>query len=227
MRKKILIGTLITLTLLATACTNAPGEETENLIKDTDTEVTENNNLTTNNMETAKVETEMQVEPQTGNTIAVMKTNMGEMKILLYTDLAPETTTNFIEHVESGRYEGVIFHRVIEDFMIQTGDFENMNGTGGHSYKGPGTYLEDEFGEGLTHLKGALSMANAGPNTGGSQFFIVQSAAGTDFLDGKHAIFGIVYEGLGVVDEIADVEIGLADRPVEDVIIESIEILTY
>ena len=214
MRKKILISTLITLTLLATACTNAPGEETDNLINDTDTEVTENNNLTTNNMETAKVET-------------VMKTNMGEMKILLYTDLAPETTTNFIEHVESGRYEGVIFHRVIEDFMIQTGDFENMNGTGGHSYKGPGTYLEDEFGEGLTHLKGALSMANAGPNTGGSQFFIVQSAAGTDFLDGKHAVFGIVYEGLGVVDEIADVEIGLADRPVEDVIIESIEILTY
>ncbi|HIA37243.1 MAG TPA: peptidylprolyl isomerase [Flavobacteriales bacterium] len=168
----------------------------------------------------------MQIEPQTGDTIALMKTNMGEIKILIYTDLAPETATNFIEHAEAERYDEVIFHRVIEDFMIQTGDFENMNGTGGYSYKGAGTYLDDEFGEGLTHLKGVLSMANSGPNTGGSQFFIVQNADGTDFLDGKHAVFGIVYEGLGVVDDIAAVETA-SDKPVEDVVIESIEISTY
>ncbi len=233
MIKKTLISALITLAMFATACTEETStDDTQFFIHSDDfsaatkTETTENNILTTNNMETA-VETTMQIEPQTGDTIALIKTNMGEMKVLLYTDLAPETTANFMEHAESGKYDGVIFHRVIEDFMIQTGDFENMNGTGGYSYKGPGTSLDDEFGEGLTHLKGVLSMANAGPNTGGSQFFIVQNADGTDFLDGKHAIFGFVYEGIDVVDDIAAVETAYPDKPVEDVLIEGIEISTY
>ena len=208
--KKFFIFTLIITSIFSTACTKK----------------TDNNNLTTTDMETA-VETTMQTQPQTGDTIALMKTNMGEIKILLYTDLAPETATNFTEHAEAGRYDGVIFHRVIEDFMIQTGDFENMNGTGGYSYKGTGTSLDDEFGEGLTHLKGALSMANSGPNTGGSQFFIVQNEDGTDFLDGKHAIFGFVYEGLDVIDDIAAAETVYPDKPVKDITIESIEISTY
>ena len=208
--KKLFIFSLVLASIFLVACTKE----------------TENNNLTITDMETA-VETTMQTVPQTGDTIALIKTNMGEMKVLLYSDVAPETSTNFIEHAEAGRYDGVIFHRVIEDFMIQTGDFENMNGTGGYSYKGPGTSLDDEFGEGLTHLKGALSMANAGPNTGGSQFFIVQNEDGTDFLDGKHAIFGYVFEGIEVVDDIAGVETSYPDKPVEDVVIESIEISTY
>ncbi len=208
--KKFFIFTLITTSIFSTACTKK----------------TDNNNLTTTDMETA-VETTMQTQPQTGDTIALMKTNMGEIKILLYVDLVLETATNFMEHAEAGKYDGVIFHRVIEDFMIQTGDFENMNGTGGYSYKGPGTSLDDEFGEDLTHLKGVLSMANSGPNTGGSQFFIVQNEDGTDFLDGKHAIFGFVYDGLDVVDDIAAAETTYPDKPVEDIVIESIEISTY
>jgi peptidyl-prolyl cis-trans isomerase B (cyclophilin B) len=170
---------------------------------------------------------EMKLTPETDDTIAVIKTNHGDIKILLYTEEVPETTQNFLQLAREGKYEGVIFHRVINDFMIQTGDFENNDGTGGYSYKGPGTYLQDEFGEGLEHIRGAVSMANRGPNTGGSQFFIVQAQDGTTWLNGAHAIFGYVYEGMDVVDEIAAVEIDTNDKPVEDVLIETIEIGTY
>lgn len=169
----------------------------------------------------------MQLEPEKGDTIAIMTTNHGEIKILLYTDLAPETTKNFIELSKAGKYDDVIFHRVIKDFMIQTGDFENMNGTGGYTYKGKNTTLEDEFGEGLEHIKGAVSMANAGPDTGASQFFIVQADEGTSWLDGKHAIFGYVFDGMDVVDEIGNVKTGAADKPAKDVLIEKIEIAKF
>ncbi len=114
----------------------------------------------------------------------------------------------------------------MNDFMIQTGDFENGDGTGGYSYKGPGTALMDEFGEGLEHIPGAVSMANRGANTGGSQFFIVQKSDGTSWLDGKHAIFGYVYEGMDIVNEIAVVETDMYDRPLEDVKINKVEIRT-
>ncbi len=114
----------------------------------------------------------------------------------------------------------------MNDFMIQTGDFENGDGTGGYSYKGPGTALMDEFGEGLEHIPGAVSMANRGANTGGSQFFIVQKSDGTGWLDGKHAIFGFVYEGMDIVNEIAAVETDMYDRPLEDVKINKVEIRT-
>lgn len=127
-------------------------------------------------------------------------------------------------HANEGNYDGVPFHRVIEDFMVQTGDFENKNGTGGYSYEGPGKYLKDEFGEGLSHKYGAVSMANAGPNTGGSQFFIVQKQDGTNWLDGKHAIFGYAFDGMDVVDEIAGVETASMDRPKNEIVIESVEI---
>lgn len=170
---------------------------------------------------------DMKIIPEAGDTIAILKTSEGEIAILLHTDKAPETTKNFIELANAGKYENVVFHRVIKDFMLQTGDFENGNGTGGHSYKGPGTYLEDEFGEGLAHLRGAISMANAGPNTGGSQFFIVQKEGGTDWLDGAHAVFGYVYDGMDTVDQIAGVEKDASDRPLEDIIIEKIEIQEY
>lgn len=158
-------------------------------------------------------------------TTAIMTTNHGEITIGLYDEKAPETAKNFIELSKAGKYDGVIFHRVIKDFMIQTGDFENANGTGGHSYKGPGTYLKDEFGEGLAHDYGTLSMANSGPNSGGSQFFIVQAKDGTPWLDGKHAIFGRVIEGMDVVEKIAAVETGFQDKPTEDVVIEKVEIM--
>lgn len=169
----------------------------------------------------------MQTTPKEGDTIAIMQTSMGEIDILLYTELAPETTKNFIELANAGKYENVLFHRIIEDFMVQTGDFQNNNGTGGHSYKGPGTALMDEFGKGLSHMRGALSMANSGPNTGGSQFFIVQKADGTDWLNGKHAIFGYVYEGMDIVDKMAAVETDMYDKPLEDIKIEKVEIKTF
>ena len=156
--------------------------------------------------------------------MAIFYTNFGEIEVELYTNEAPETTKNFIELSKAGKYDNTIFHRIIDDFMIQGGDFENRNGTGGYSYKGPGTYLEDEFGEGLSHKRGVLSMANSGPDTGGSQFFIVQAEDGTPHLDGKHAIFGQVTKGMDIIDKIAGVDTDAFDKPVQDVIIEKIEI---
>ncbi len=174
-----------------------------------------------------KTDNSMRLEPEKGDTIAILSTDLGDINLLLYEDKAPETVKNFVELAKQKKYDGVIFHRVIDNFMVQTGDFENSNGTGGYSYKGPGTSLKDEFGDGLKHLKGAVSMANAGPDTGGSQFFIVTREGGTDWLNGAHAIFGYVYEGLGVAEEIESIETDLNDRPLEDVKINSVEISTY
>ena len=157
-------------------------------------------------------------------TVAEIKTNKGDITVVLYTDKTPETAKNFIELAKEGKYDNTAFHRVIDGFMIQGGDFENHNGTGGHSYKGPGTYLEDEIVKGLSHKRGVLSMANRGPNTGGSQFFIVQAEDGATWLDGAHAIFGHVTEGMEVVDKIAKMPVGPNDAPLEAIFIEKIEI---
>jgi cyclophilin family peptidyl-prolyl cis-trans isomerase len=149
--------------------------------------------------------------------VAVFDTSMGTFKVELFTDLAPETSKNFIDLAKKGFYDGVIFHRVIDGFMIQGGD---PTGTGSG---GPGYMIPDEFGPGLQHDRpGVLSMANAGPNTGGSQFFI--TLAPTPWLDGKHAIFGAVSEGMEVVSAIGKTKTGTADRPVVDVTINSITV---
>lgn len=170
---------------------------------------------------------EMKLTPEKGDTIASIKTSKGELKVLLYTDNAPKTTENFIKLTEQGKYKDTPIHRVIDCFMVQTGDFENGNGTGGYSHNGPGTNLEDEFGDGLKHIRGALSMANTGfPNSGGSQFFIVQADHGTPWLDGKHAVFGFVYEGMDIIDEMAKSKKDGSDRPLEEIVMESIEIIT-
>jgi len=143
--------------------------------------------------------------------IVNMKTSMGDIKIKLYTDKAPITAGNFKSLVEKGFYDGVIFHRVIDGFMIQGGD---PTGTGRGDGKTP--TIKDEFGPGLKHdRKGILSMANAGPNTGSSQFFITLDA--TPWLDGKHAIFGEVIEGMSVVEKIGKTKTGPGDRPVTEV----------
>ena len=164
--------------------------------------------------------------PTTGETTqsAVIKTTMGDITVKLFTDEAPETVKNFIELSKAGKYDKTPFHRVIKDFMIQTGDFENKNGTGGYTYNGPGTVLPDELSPNLHHVKGTLSMANRGPNTGASQFFIVQNEEGTPWLDGMHAIFGEVTDGIDVVDAIANVETIGADQPKVEILIEGIEI---
>ncbi len=145
-------------------------------------------------------------------------TNKGVFVAQMFEEKAPQTTKNFIELTEKGFYDGLIFHRVIDGFMIQGGD---PTGTG---RGGPGYRIKDEFGEGLAHdSEGVLSMANAGPNTGGSQFFI--TLAPTPWLNGHHAIFGKIVKGMDVVREIGSVATNFQDRPVDPVVMEKVEVL--
>lgn len=188
--------------------------------------------------------------PVSGDTVAIMHTNMGDISIKLFPEEAPKTVENFTTHAKNGYYNGLIFHRVIKDFMIQGGD-PTGTGMGGESIWG--NPFKDEFHPSLHNLRGALSMANAGPGTNGSQFFIVQAntvpanmlsqmkqigeesfpsdivedyekLGGTPWLDFRHSVFGQVFEGMNVVDAIANVKTAAQDKPVEDVIINSIEI---
>lgn len=145
-------------------------------------------------------------------------TNKGVFVAQMFEEKAPLTTKNFIELTEKGFYDGLIFHRVIDGFMIQ-GGCPNGTGTGG-----PGYRIKDEFGEGLLHDdEGILSMANAGPNTGGSQFFI--TLAPTPWLNGHHAVFGKIVEGMDVVREIGSVATNFQDRPLDPVVMEKVEVL--
>ena len=146
-------------------------------------------------------------------------TNKGIFVAQMFEEKAPQTTKNFIELTEKGFYDGIIFHRVIDGFMIQGGD---PTGTG---RGGPGYRIKDEFGEGLVHdSEGILSMANAGPNTGGSQFFI--TLAPTPWLNGHHAVFGKIVKGMDVVREIGSVATNFQDRPLDPVVMEKVEVLT-
>ena len=187
--------------------------------------------------------------PVAGDTVATMKTNMGDIKIKLFPEFAPKAVENFVTHSKNGYYNGLIFHRVIPDFMIQGGD-PMGSGIGGESIWG--TPFEDEFAPELHNLRGALSMANSGPSTNGSQFFIVQAKetpaqmlqkmeqmtaqqgfppeatqsnkelGGTPWLDFRHTVFGQVFEGMEVVDAIAAVKTGPNDKPIEPVVINEI-----
>jgi cyclophilin family peptidyl-prolyl cis-trans isomerase len=141
---------------------------------------------------------------------------MGAIAIELFDDDAPKTVTNFKKLADDGFYNGVIFHRVIPDFMVQGGD---PTGTGSG---GPGYTFEDEFNNQKVE-RGALAMANAGPNTNGSQFFIV-SADSCPWLDGKHTVFGRVTDGMDIVDAMSDVDRDARDKPRDDVAIERVEL---
>lgn len=177
---------------------------------------------------------------------AIIKTNRGDIKLQLFPEQAPKTVANFIQLAKKGYYDGVIFHRVIPNFMIQGGD-PTGTGMGGESIYGD--KFEDEFSKYVFNLRGALSMANAGPNTNGSQFFIVNSQqvpdnmldqlaeaefpaeiieayrnGGTPWLDFRHTVFGHVIEGMDVVDQIAAVKRDAQDRPEFDIVIENVEI---
>jgi peptidyl-prolyl cis-trans isomerase B (cyclophilin B) len=149
-------------------------------------------------------------------TNATIQTNHGPIELELYGDDAPKTVENFTKLSRDGFYDGVIFHRVIPDFMIQGGD---PTGTGSG---GPGYQFEDEFNDHKVE-RGALAMANAGPNTNGSQFFIVTADA-CPWLDGKHTVFGKVTSGMDVVDVISQVDTDARDRPRDDIRIESVAI---
>jgi peptidyl-prolyl cis-trans isomerase B (cyclophilin B) len=147
---------------------------------------------------------------------AIIRTNHGPIHLELYPDDAPRTVSNFVKLANDGFYDRVIFHRVIPDFMIQGGD-PTGTGTGG-----PGYTFEDEFNDHRVE-RGALAMANAGPNTNGSQFFIVTTEA-APWLDGKHTVFGKVTEGMEVVDEISELPRDARDRPHDDVVIEGVSV---
>ncbi|MDR0314917.1 MAG: peptidylprolyl isomerase [Oscillospiraceae bacterium] len=192
-------------------------------------------------------------KPESGEDIALVSTTMGDIKIRLFPQYAPKAVENFVTHAKNGYYDGLIFHRVIKDFMIQGGDPQG-NGTGGHSIWG--SCFEDEFSDQIHNLRGALSMANSGPGTNGSQFFIVHASkvdpmlipqmetlkdsgfpqhvvdnykevGGTPWLDFKHTVFGQVFEGMDVVDKIANVHTGPNDKPQSNVKITSIEIAKF
>lgn len=177
---------------------------------------------------------------------ATIKTNFGDIKVQLFPKQAPKSVENFVGLAQKGYYDGIIFHRVIPDFMIQGGD-PTGTGMGGESLWGKP--FEDEFSQEVFNLRGALSMANAGPNTNGSQFFIVQKPqldagmsdqmkqagypeeivtaygnGGTPWLDFRHTVFGAVSDGMDIVDKIAATETGMQDKPVKDVVIETITI---
>lgn len=190
-------------------------------------------------------------KPKTGDAVAAIKTSMGEISVRLFPEAAPKAVENFVTHAKNGYYNGLIFHRVIRDFMIQGGD-PTGTGCGGESIWG--RPFKDEFDLYARNYRGALSMANSGPNTNGSQFFIVQASdvpanmlaqmegmskedgfpqevtanykaiGGTPWLDFRHTVFGQVYDGMDVLDAIAAVKVGAADKPVEPVTINGIAV---
>lgn len=193
MKPLLALAVLLTLVLAGCVTTQEPPEQPPIIEEDNDQEVIEM------------------------TTYAIIETNMGTMKVELFTDKMPVTTKNFIDLTEKGFYNGLVFHRVIKEFMVQGGD-PNGDGTGG-----PGYNIKDEFDPSLKHdSAGILSMANAGPNTGGSQFFI--TLIPTPWLDGKHAVFGKVVEGQDVLEAIGKVQTGANDRPSTTITMTSVTI---
>ena len=182
-----------------------------------------------------------------GEIKVVMQTNKGDMTFKLFQNIAPKTVENFVTHAKNGYYDGITFHRVIEDFMVQGGD-PTASGMGGESIYGGA--FEDEISDKAFNLYGALSMANAGPNTNGSQFFIVQAKevpesmlsqladggwpqpivkaygdnGGTPWLDQRHTVFGQIIEGESTLEDIAQTKVGPQDKPLYDVVIEHIDV---
>ena len=190
--------------------------------------------------------------PAEGDKIAVMTTSLGTIKIRFFPEIAPKAVENFITLSENGYYDGITFHRVMDGFMIQGGD-PTGTGRGGESCWG--TKFDDEFSDYLFNFRGSLSMANAGPNTNGSQFFINQNngysdanwdlieqrynispdtidlykkmGGGAPWLDGAHTVFGQVIDGMDIVDAIASVDVDASSKPYEDVLIISVKIEEY
>lgn len=242
-RNKLFIGsaTLLLSVMLLGACGNGEAKETKSKSSDTAQSSTEKKEkVDLNKLELPQLNKEV----AENEALVEMVTTEGTIKIKLFPEQAPKTVENFMTHTKDGYYNGLTFHRVMNDFMIQGGDPKG-DGSGGESIWKEA--FKDEFSNQLYNLRGALSMANSGPNTNGSQFFIVQNKddmsdgllaedhptkiieayknGGTPHLDGKHTVFGQVIEGMEVVDKIATVETGEADKPKKDVKIEKINIL--
>ena len=162
--------------------------------------------------------------PEKGEEVAVLHTNYGDISFKFFPEVAPKAVTSFKALVKAGKYDATIFHRIINGFMIQGGDYTNFNGTGGESAFGESFGLE--VSDYLSNIEGAVAMANTGqPNSNGSQFYINQ--VNNNNLDGNYTVFGQVYDGMDVVNKIAAVKTGANDKPVQDVVLEKAEIIAY
>ena len=250
MKRALIVLLALSLIITAVSC----GTKTTSSDNNSTTNTTATGNAIYTSSETND-EVGFQLEaPKKGEEIAVLTIkNYGEIKIRLFPDSAPKAVENFKTHIKNGYYNGLIFHRVINDFMIQGGD-PTGTGTGGESIWG--SPFEDEFNSNLRNFRGALSMANSGSNTNGSQFFIVQAKTvaadllaqmeqitdgrfdekinnlykqngGTPWLDFKHTVFGQVFEGMDIVDKIAATDVDGNDKPTANVVIEKAEIVKY
>jgi peptidyl-prolyl cis-trans isomerase-like 1 len=209
--KLIFILSLSILLLNCSSRETQKGKEKQQQVKKQEKTIT--------NIKDEKV-TELMNVSENEQLVATVKTNVGTFEIKLFVNEVPKTVENFVGLAANGKYNGIIFHRVIADFMIQGGD-PTGTGRGGESYWG-GKFA-DEFNDSLRHTKpGILSMANAGPNTNGSQFFI--TLVPTPWLDGKHAVFGEVISGMDVIEAIGNTKTGMMDKPVEDIIMETVTV---
>lgn len=265
MKKKVLLTLLTGAMTLNVGCFGKNENKTNETLESTESTSEKLVNEDSEELSNTSLNLLQFSEIKEGEEVAVIKTTLGDIKIRFFKEQAPKAVENFLTHSKNGYYNGIIFHRVIEDFMIQGGDPEGT-GYGGESIWGEN--FEDEISLDLRHFNGALSMANGGANTNASQFFIVQNkelskeykeqlvyfienqeesregvkikevypkniaekyleVGGTPHLDGKHTIFGQVYEGMDVVDSIAKVEKDSNDKPIKDVIINSIEVMEY
>lgn len=239
--------------LIISSCVFLSSCATSNNLSNSKQPVTEQvqNNISESETEEGEISLMQFSELKEGDTIATIQTSLGNITVRLFPEYAPKACENFTSLAKNGYYNGITFHRVINDFMIQAGD-PTATGAGGKSiWNKP---FEDEFTPNLRNFRGALSMANSGPNTNGSQFFIVQTGkettaelansplarsmpsktldkyievGGTPWLDDQHTVFGQVIEGLDIVDKIAAVETDQNNKPIDDVTIEKIEISNY
>jgi len=213
----MIIAIIIGIGLISYLTNNNPEDNTNNQVPGGPVAVLETTNLNQNINMPENISS-------TTTTQAIIKTNLGNITIQFYNEDAPKTVANFVKLASTGFYNGIKFHRVIKDFMIQAGDpltkdntLKDRWGTGG-----PGYQFADEINN-RKLVKGSLAMANSGPDTNGSQFFIVTTAS-TPWLDGKHTNFGQVIEGQNIIDLIANTQTAELDRPVNDIIINSIEL---
>lgn len=231
----VLLFVLLVLSKLNNGSDNSEFDESDIALPETSEEsfvdVPENEDVIGTSSEALQDKTQSRMNEVQGNTTVVMKTNKGDITVELFTEKMPITAGNFLKLAQEDYYDGIKFHRVIDNFMIQGGDPNTKDdskmavwGTGG-----PGYAIEDEFVEGLSNVRGTLAMANSGPNSGGSQFFInLVDNINLDFnkqpFESKHPVFGRVIDGMDVVDAIAKVETGPRDVPLESVIIEDIQL---
>lgn len=209
--KKTFIALLIPLMFMATACTP---QTTTN---------------TPSGLQAATPGKDPQFSPpQEGDKVAIMETDLGTIKIRMFTRDVPVLTRNFMGLAQSGKYDGTPFHRVVKDFMIQGGDFTNKDGTGGYSYKGPDTMLPNEINPAYHHLYGTLSMAKtSAPVSIGSQFFIVTNKDGVPSLDGSYSPIGQVYEGMDVAEKIQNLQIPGTEKPSTIVNVKKVTVTTF